>query len=176
MFISYIYSPYLSKDKYDGFLYQRGCKSWWDHLLWSPILKTYTSLIEVDFSSGFPNLSLHCIKNKKTKKALESDQLLPPNLINLIITHLQTYSTKAVSFPTLETYIENHENLVWKKSCRSVPMGIGISPILFVISLNWALNQIDLLKSNAQMKWYADDGSIFLKPPNEYEPGYHERK
>jgi len=54
MFLSYIYSPFLPSSQYDGFIYNRGCKSWWEKLIWSPTLTTYHSILEVDFSSGFP--------------------------------------------------------------------------------------------------------------------------
>jgi len=157
MWITYIYDPYLSPKLYDGFIFNRGCKSWWEYVLWSPLLQIYSSIIELDFSSGFPNLSLHGVK-----RALHNDKLIPKNLINLILSHLKSSPHSASSYPTLETYIENEENQAWRKSCRSVHMGIGISPILFVITLNWALIKENLLSLNMTYKWYADDGSIFF--------------
>jgi len=41
-------------------------------------------------------------------------------------------------------------------------MGLGISPILFVITLNWALQRSNLTDSHFQHKWYADDGSFYF--------------
>lgn len=72
MFISYIYCPSLSPEIYDGFLYNRGCKSWWENLLWGPLLEKYPYIFECDFSSGFPYLNLHSVQ-----QALLSDGLLP---------------------------------------------------------------------------------------------------
>lgn len=41
-------------------------------------------------------------------------------------------------------------------------MGLGISPILFVITLNWALTQERIENKNLSYKWYADDGSFYF--------------
>lgn len=155
--ITYIYSPRLPTSQYDGFIYKRGCKSWWENVLWSSLLNDYGTIIELDFSSGFPNISLHAVK-----KALLSDKLIPPNIINLILTHLNSTPQMAQKFPTLETYIEHNENLNWRKSCRSVHMGLGICPVLFVITLDWSLRSVKFLTSQTTYKWYADDGSLFF--------------
>ena len=156
LFLSYIYSPYLSKSVYDGFLFGRGCKSWWETLLWSPLLKQFNSIYEVDFSSGFPNLNQESVRS-----ALISDGLVPLNLINLFMQHLRSPLTSSQTFPTFETYVEHHENLAWRKSYRSVHMGLGFSPLFFVITQNWALKQNPLLRQVSQ-KWYADDGSFYF--------------
>lgn len=157
MFLSYLYSPSLDSSIYDGFLYNRGCKSWWETVLWSPLLTTYNWLLEVDFSSGFPNLNLHTLR-----EALVSDGLLPSSLINLILTHLKSPLQASSTYPTLETYIEHEENLPWRESDRSVPMGLGISPILYVITLNWVFRRVKLHSKNFTSKWYADDGSLYF--------------
>jgi hypothetical protein len=160
LFISYIYSPSLDSSIYDGFLYQRGSKSWWETVLWSSILSTYHWILEVDLSSGFPNLSLLSVR-----EALESDGLIPTNIINLILTHLNSPLVESPSFPTLETFIENFENRNWRDGPRSVHMGLGISPILFVITQRWILNQLSLLRirpGEFTYKWYADDGSFYF--------------
>ena len=160
MFISYIYSPHLESSIYDGFLYQRGCKSWWETVLWGPLLEQYKWILEVDLSSGFPNLSLHSVR-----KALQHDGLIPLNIIDLILTHLRSPLLESLSFPTYESYLENRLNKEWRKGSRSVHMGLGISPILFVITQRWALNQIELLKIRPSVftyKWYADDGSFYF--------------
>lgn len=60
-FISYIYEPRLDPAIYDGFIYNRGCLSWWTKLLWSPVLEDMEHLMELDFSSGFPNMNLHSV-------------------------------------------------------------------------------------------------------------------
>jgi hypothetical protein len=134
-FLSYIYEPHLPSSVYDGFIFNRGCKSWWKDLLWNNYLSKYSNIIEIDFSSGFSNLGLYTLK-----KALTSDNLLPSNLINLILTHLKSPLVESQFFPTFETYVENLKNIPWRKGNRSVHMGIGISPILFVITVNWVLN------------------------------------
>jgi len=157
MFLSYLYDPLLPKSIYDGFIFNRGCKSWWESVLWSPLLQTFSWIYELDFSSGFPNISLHSVK-----EALAYDGLVPLPLIHLILHHLSSPTLISSSFPTLETYIEHHENLPWRTSSRSVHMGLGISPLLFVITLNWTLNQLNLLSSNFSYKWYADDGSFYF--------------
>jgi len=157
MFISYLYSPYLDPEIYDGFIYERGCKSWWETVLWSPLLENYNWLIEVDFSSGFPNLNLHSVS-----EALKSDGLIPLSIINLILTHLKSPLQESKTFPTLETFIENEENRNWRISDRSVPMGLGISPILYVITLNWAFRKLQLNGPDLKSKWYADDGSLYF--------------
>ena len=157
MFLSYLYSPRLSSEIYDGFLYERGCKSWWETVLWGPILKNYNCLIELDFSSGFPNLNLHTLR-----RALLSDGLIPPNIINLFLTILKSDLKESQDFPTLESYIENESNRSWRNSDRSLPMGLGISPIFYVITLDWCIRQLPLMNTNIVQKWYADDGSIYF--------------
>lgn len=155
-FISYIYSPYLSTE-HEGFLYSRGTLSWWQSVLWGDWLKKYNSLIEVDLSSGFPNLSRLYLR-----KALIWDKLIPLPVINLILTHLNSPLVESPNFPTFETYLENYYNTEWRKGYRSVHMGLGISPILFVITLNWVLKQCKISNPHLKYKWYADDGTFFF--------------
>jgi len=159
LFLSYIYSPYLPNSVYDGFLFGRGCKSWWETLLWSPLLNTFNSIYEVDFSSGFPNLN-----QESLRQALLHDGLVPLNLVNLFMQHLRSPLKSSHTFPTFETYVEHHENLPWRESYRSVHMGLGFSPLFFVITQNWALKQHPILSKVAQ-KWYADDGSFYFNLP-----------
>lgn len=157
MFLTYIYEPHLPPEIYDGFIYDRGCQSWWKTVLWSPLLNALNWIIEIDFSSGFPNLHLSFVR-----KALISDGLLPPSVVNLILHHLLSPQRSSSSFPTLATFIEHHANLPWRESKRNVPMGLGISPILFVITLHWCLNQLHLQTPNFTYKFYADDGSLYF--------------
>ena len=55
-------------------------------------------------------------------------------------------------------------------------MGIGISPILFVILQHWGLRQIKLWRPQINYKWYADDGLLTYQLPGlksfAYEQGY----
>lgn len=159
MFLSYIYSPHLDPQIYDGFIFNRGCKTWWETVLWGNLLTQYHSIMEVDLSSGFPNLSLHSVRS-----ALLSDGLIPTNLVELIIHHLKSPLIEAVRFPTLETYIENKKNKSWRNSDRSVHMGLGISPILFVLTVHWILKDIKILQPSLSFssKWYADDASFYF--------------
>ena len=157
MFLSYIYEPHLPKHLYDGFIYNRGSKSWWEKILWSPLLTTYDWIIEVDFSSGFPNLNL-----EQVKKCLLEDKLVPPAYITLLMNALTSEVKPAQTYPTLETFIEDHENERWRQSNRSVHMGLGISPILFVITLHWAIKQLGLPKAGMSYLGYADDFSLFF--------------
>jgi len=85
IFLSYQYEPHLPSSEYHGFIYQRGCKSWWEDVLWNDILTKYNNIVEVDLSSGFPNMNLQTVR-----KALISDQLVPESIINLILTHLKS--------------------------------------------------------------------------------------
>lgn len=156
-FISYIYDPLLSKEEHDGFIFNRGCKSWWESLLWGNWLTRYSSLLEVDLTSAFPNLSRVFVK-----KALLSDGLIPPLYVNLIMSHLASPLKSSQWFPTFETFVENSENQSWRKSNRSVHMGLGISPILYVITLDWVLRRLSLKNENFCYKWYADDGSFYF--------------
>jgi len=157
-FLSYLYEPYLSKDHYHGFIYNRGCKSWWEQLLWSPILQIYDWIYELDFSSGFPNLHLHFVR-----KVLKSDGLIPENLINLFLTHMNSPLQESHLFPTFESYVENKYNRTWRHSERSVHMGIGLSPLLYVISLNWVLKQIfPTSRTHQTHRSYADDLSFYF--------------
>ena len=159
-FLSYIYSPKLDSSLYDGFLYNRGCHTWWRDLLWNGILDRYSSIMEVDLSSGFPNLN-RC----SVYAALKSDGLVPPSIINLIMNYLSSPLVESKTFPTLETYIENQENQGWRQGPRSVHMGLGISPILFVITCRWAMSQINLLTPQPgefTFKSYADDFSFYF--------------
>jgi len=157
MFITYQYEPKLDPRLYSGFIFNRGCKSWWEDLLWSSTLEDYPHLIEVDLSSGFPNLD-----RRSLDLALQSSGLLPPPVRHLILQHLASPLTESSWFPTLETYIENSYNRNWRKSSRSVHMGLGISPILFVITQDWALRTQQLLLPGLTYKWYADDGSFYF--------------
>jgi len=157
MFLSYIYEPRLPSKVYDGFIYNRGCKSWWEDLIWGTWLDRYNNIVEADLSSGFPNMNLEVVK-----EALLSDRLLPVPYINLILTHLKSPLTASKTFPTLQSYIEHHYNLDWRKSNRSVPMGIGISPILFVITLDWCLRETRISNANFEYKFYADDASFYF--------------
>lgn len=166
-FLSYIYEPHLPSSIYDGFIFNRGCKSWWETVLWGPLLTEFSSIFELDFSSGFPNLSWYYVR-----KSLESDGLLPPNLINLLMTHLTSPLRIAPIFPTFETFVEHECNTRWRSSARSVHMGLGISPLLFVITLNWTLKELKLLTPHLTYKWYADDGSFYFNLPQGLYPFY----
>jgi hypothetical protein len=156
-FLSYIYEPHLPLNQYDGFIFNRGCKSWWTHLLWSPLLTETTWLMELDVSSGFPNINLHSVR-----KALLSSGLVPEVLVNLWLTHLTSPLQSSSHFPNLLTFIEHHENLPWRKSSRSLPMGLGISPLLFVITLDWTYRSLRLDSLGFNSKWYADDFSFYF--------------
>jgi len=157
-FLSYIYSPHLDPSIYDGFLYNRGCKSWWSNLIWNNYLTKFPNIIEFDFSSGFPNISRYILR-----QALISDQLLPENLINLILLYLQSPLKESAHFPTYESYVENKYNRNWRTGSRSVHMGLGISPILFVITVHWVFRQLNLYKiSGLSLKSYADDWSVYF--------------
>jgi hypothetical protein len=70
------------------------------------MIKDYPNIIELDFSSGFPNLSLHGVE-----KALTQDGLIPPPIRNLILHHMKSPLIASSEFPTFETYVEHHENL-----------------------------------------------------------------
>jgi hypothetical protein len=126
-------------------------------VIWGPLLSKFNFIIELDLSSGFPNLSLHGVR-----KSLVEDSLVPRKYINLILQHLTSPLVSSSFFPTLETFVEDKENEEWRKSPRSVHMGLGISPLLFVIALNWGLKQIKWYCEDLQYKWYADDGSIYF--------------
>ena len=87
--------------------------------------------METDISSGFPNLNLSSVK-----LALKERGKIPSPIINLLLQPLTSRVKRADYYPTLETYIEDCENERWRHSNRSVHMGLGISPILFVITLD----------------------------------------
>lgn len=157
MFITYISEPTLNKTEYEGFIYNRGVTSWWADLIWSKILSSHQSIIEVDLSSGFPNLSLLTVR-----QALISQGLIPLNLINLILTHLLSPLKESTTFPNLTSYLENLYNQKWRTGYRSVHMGLGISPILFVLTLKWVLESLKIKNPGLIYKWYADDGSIYF--------------
>jgi Reverse transcriptase (RNA-dependent DNA polymerase) len=154
-FLSYLYSPKLSKSEYDGFLYGRGCLSWWKGVLWGDYLK-YPNILEIDFSSAFPNLN-----RRYLYKCLKRDGLLPINFIHLLLTHLPSRSQESSTFPTLESFIENTTNTLWRNSTRNLPMGIGVCPLLFVICLKSALEEVNLRIPGIKYRFYCDDGSIF---------------
>jgi len=155
MFVSYIFEPKLNYLEYDGFIYNRGCKSWWENLLWGDYLQRFNNLVEVDISSGFPNLTRESVQS-----ALQQSGLIPQTIINLILTHLNSPLKESVWFPNVESLIENTMNKHWRISNRSVHMGIGISPILFVITLAWTLTESKIKNPNLVYKFYADDGSF----------------
>lgn len=154
-FLSYIYSPKLSNKEYDGFLYGRGCLSWWKGILWGDYLN-HGNILEIDFSSAFSNCSKRFLY-----KCLKSDGLIPLNFIHLILNHLPSSNQTSTEFPTLSSFIENEENTLWRQSSRNLPMGIGISPLLFVICLRSALEEVKLRIPGIKYRFYCDDGSIF---------------
>lgn len=156
IFITYIYEPELDPQVYEGFIHGRGCKSWWEHVIWSPLLDQ-EHIVEVDLSSGFPNVNKEILQ-----KALTQDGLVPKSWINLILQHLNSPQTEAKFFPTLTSYIENKYNRHWRQGNRSVPMGLGISPILFVITQRWVWKQLNLPSQGFYQKWYADDCGLYF--------------
>jgi len=105
IFLSYIYDKHLDKSIHEGFIYRRGCKSWWESLLWEDWLEKYEHLVEIDFSSGFPNLNLECVK-----EALLADGLVPIPYVNMIISHLKSPQIAATKFPNFESYVEHVKN------------------------------------------------------------------
>ena len=157
IFLSYIYNSSLSPEEHEGFLYGRGTFSWWKDVLWGDWLTKYPNLIELDLSSAFPSIHL-----KTVRKALLSEGLIPESIINLILTNLKSPNLESTQFPTFESYVENKYNRLWRTSDRSVPMGNPVCPLLFVITLNWVLNSINLKNENLKYKFYADDGSVYF--------------
>ena len=156
-FLSYMHEPLLSKQVYHGFIFNRGCKSWWEELIWSDRLSNHPYLMEVDLSSGFPNCSHHYLR-----ASLKASGLYPLPLINLILQHVRSPLLPNTTFPTFKTYVEDRMNEVWRTGNRSVPMGMGISPILFVIFLSYQLRRHRLWNSEFHYMFYADDGSFFF--------------
>ena len=156
-FISYLHEPRLSKSVYHGFIFNRGCKSWWEDLIWSDRLESFPYLMEVDLSSGFPNCSHHYLQ-----RSLKESSLYPLPILNLILQHVRSPLLRNTTFPTFKTYVEDRMNAVWRTGNRSVPMGMGISPILFVIFLSHQLRVHRLWNSEFHYMFYADDGSFFF--------------
>jgi len=157
-FIMYAFEEILDVTMYHGFIYGRGCLSWWKELLISNKLTYYDYIGELDFSSAFPNLSLSCVE-----KALSESGRVPSNLINFILQILKSPLTPYTTFPSFESYVEDAGNKDWQKGNRSVHMGLSISPILFVIVMDWAFKKIQLFNSGEiKVLAYADDWSIFL--------------
>ena len=157
LFLSYQISFTLPRGEYEGFVYNRGCKSWWEGILWGDYLTKYDSILELDFSSGFPNLTLQGVR-----ESLLSLKTIPLIVTNLILQHLRSPLQSSTTFPTLETYIEHHKNLPWRTSERSVHMGLGISPILYVLSVKYTFSSFLHQYPFLRMKWYADDNVTFI--------------
>ena len=157
LFLSYQISHSLPRGEYEGFVYNRGCKSWWEDFLWGPYLRLYDTLVELDFSSGFPNLTL-----KGVEESLKSLQTIPTVITHLILQHLRSPLHSSSTFPTFETYVEHMCNLPWRQSERSVHMGLGISPILYVLSVKTAFSSFLPSFPFLQMKWYADDNVTLI--------------
>jgi len=157
MFLSYLFEPSLSSETTHGFVFNRGCKSWWESLLWGNYLTRFQWIYEVDLTSGFPNLSRHGVR-----EALKSSGLVPEKFQNLILLPLTSPLKESQTFPTLSTYIENQENQFWRHSDRSVHMGLGISPILFVITLDWVFKSIGFEHKEMKYKAYCDDLSFYF--------------
>lgn len=157
MFLSYQFEPILSKSHYDGFIYNRGCKSWWTNLLWSNLLTSYNFILEVDIASGFPNMNQEFVR-----QALLNSGRIPEKFVNLILFPLTSPLKAAPFFPTLETFVEDLRNQSWRQSTRSVHMGLGISPILFVITQHWVFSQLKLLSADFRYCSYADDWTFFF--------------
>jgi len=107
-FIMYAFEETLDASMYHGFIYGRGCLSWWKELLISNKLTYYDYIGELDFSSAFPNLSLSCVE-----KALSSSGRMPANLINLLLQILKSPLTPYTSFPSFESYVEDAGDKDW---------------------------------------------------------------
>ena len=163
-FISYIYEPSLSPSEYDGFIFNRGCKSFWENLIWNGLLEKYNSLVEVDIKSAFPNLNLLSLK-----EALLTDGLIPTPIVNLLLNYLSSPLIESKTYPTFESFVENSQNLEWREGYRGVPMGVGVCPVLYVITLKWALEKCQIKNKNLVYKWYADDGSFYFNLKGLYE-------
>lgn len=156
-FLSYIYEPHLDPREQEGFIFKRGCLSWWRDLLINGWLERFPFIMEVDLSSAFPSIQRTIVRD-----ALRSKGLIPPSLLNWIMQILNSPLKESNLFPTFESYAENKYNTLWRKSTRNLAMGLGTSPLLFVITLDWLLKRINLLSPNFKYKFYADDGTFFF--------------
>lgn len=137
-----------------GFINARGCTSAWKEIISSNLLESDT-ILQLDVSSGFPNLHKGYVA-----KYLESSGKLPISLINHILT-LLTLPIIETDCPSPEAILEQAHNKAWKEGPRGLPMGLGISPFLYVYTVT------NILKSTGlwtQFKWinYADDLNIFI--------------
>ena len=96
----------LRKETVDGnhgFINSRGCNSAWKEILDNNLLSSET-IIQLDVSSGFPNLHKGYVE-----QALLSSGKLPVSLINHIMT-LLTLPVEKGECPTLEAQEEQNNN------------------------------------------------------------------
>lgn len=156
-FLSYLYEPHLDPKEQEGFIFNRGCLSWWRDLLMTGWLNRFPYIMEVDISSAFPSIQRSVVRD-----ALRSKGLIPPSILNWIMHIMNSPLKESNLFPNFESYVENKYNTLWRKSTRNLAMGLGTSPLLFVITLDWLLKRIKLLSPNFKYKFYADDGTFFF--------------
>jgi hypothetical protein len=138
-----------------GFINARGCSSAWKEILETNLLD-YETILQLDVSSGFPNLHKGYVQ-----KYLQESKKIPIGLLNHIMTLLNLKVIEG-ECPTETTRTEQEYNKEWKEGPRGLPMGLGISPFLYVYTVTKILKTTKLWD---KFKWinYADDLNIFIK-------------
>lgn len=138
-----------------GFINKKGTLTAWKEILDCELL-SYEHIIQLDVSSGFPNLH----KGYVEKYLLRSNKL-PIALINQIMQML-CLEVKNEKCPTGETQLEQDYNKEgWESGPRGLPMGLGISPFLYTYT-------VTKLLETANLRWsfkgihYADDLNFFI--------------
>ena len=149
----YLLRPEIEEENH-GFLRGKGTLTAWKEILEGNLMN-YEHIVQLDVSSGFPNLH----KGYVEKYLLQSKKL-PSSLINHIM-DLLNMKVVAGECPTIETQIEQDFNKSWEKGPRGLPMGLGISPFLYSYTLTKILENNKLTRI---FKWvnYADDLNIFI--------------
>lgn len=137
-----------------GFINGRGTLSAWKEILQGDLLSS-EHIIQLDVSSGFPNLH----KGYVSKYLLESKKL-PTALINQIMQMLNL-EVKNEKCPNEETQLEQDYNTSWESGPRGLPMGLGISPFLYTYTVAKLLEAQNLRWAFSGIH-YADDLNFFI--------------
>jgi hypothetical protein len=153
--LQHILRKQLPAKSFHGFIYDRGCLSSWRSLIVDKLWE-YDNIYQIDVSSGFPNLNLLTVK-----ESLEYLKL-PENFVTLILEILILPQKAGKKYPTETAKWEGENNDLWRQGPRNVPMGLGISPIIYTWVTYYLINH--KLKLINGIKWinYADDLNLFF--------------
>jgi hypothetical protein len=154
--------PILSPETYHGFIYGRGTKTWWEHVVSGSLLDKSAWIYEFDLASYF-----HQISRKIVYLALVEEGRTPKGVAAYIMTLLDNKVEDASGEElSAEAKLEDSVNRAWKETGqRGLAMGLSLSPILAVLVMHRVFNRLGILGrgTGVELVAYADDASLFFR-------------